>query len=33
MSRMTVNPAASIWMPFEAAWIARSGVLSVMTVT
>jgi len=26
MSRTIVNPDASIWMPFDAAWIARSGV-------
>ena len=24
MSRTTVNPDASIWMPFETAWMARS---------
>jgi hypothetical protein len=33
MSRTMVKPAASIWMPLDAAWIARSGVLSEITVT
>jgi hypothetical protein len=29
MSRTTVKPEESIWIPFETAWMARRGVASI----